>query len=49
MLNATVVLVIVSSLVGLILTQRAAGLVKKEPARAVSEEAVLTDVPSKAE
>ncbi|MBR0819902.1 cation:proton antiporter [Bradyrhizobium liaoningense] len=49
MLNATVVLVIVSSLVGLILTQRAARPVKQEPARAATEGAVLADAPPKAE
>ncbi|MBR1159718.1 cation:proton antiporter [Bradyrhizobium elkanii] len=45
MLNATVVLVIVSSLVGLILTERAARLVKQEPAPAPLGPAGLAEAP----
>jgi Kef-type K+ transport system membrane component KefB len=49
MLNATVVLVIVSSLVGLVLTERAARLVKQEPAQAPIASAGLADAPPSAE
>ncbi len=45
MLNATVVLVIVSSLVGLVLTERAARYVKQEPAQAPIGSAALADAP----
>jgi len=49
MLNATVVLVIVSSLVGLILTERAAGLVKQEPIQASLGSPGLANAPPRAE
>ena len=49
MLNATVVLVIVSSLVGLVLTERAARLVKQEPTQAPVGSASLVDAPPSAE
>lgn len=49
MLNATVVLVIVSSLIGLVLTERAARLVKQEPTQAPIGSGGLVDVPPTAE
>ena len=49
MLNATVVLVIVSSLVGLVLTERAARLLKQEPTQAPVGSAGLVDAPPSAE
>ena len=49
MLNATVVLVIVSSLVGLVLTERAARLLKQEPTQAPIGPAGLVDAPPSAE
>jgi len=49
MLNATVVLVIVSSLVGLVLTECAARLLKQEPTQAPIGSDGLVDAPPTAE
>ena len=51
MLNATIVLVIVSSLIGLILTERAARQIGQasEPAQTPLAEPGLQDIPSTAE